>query len=89
MAQPSPLSALSGALKIADKGQRSLWMRRRQIRLNSQGWKDARVIGECQGADSRGAKGAGLSVARAAVAKFERIDNGGSHEVGYGPDDFE
>ena len=27
----------------------------RQIRLNCQGWEDARVIGERQGADGRGA----------------------------------
>jgi hypothetical protein len=81
------LSVLSGALKIADKVN-GLWMRRRQIRLNSQGWKDAWVIGECRGADRRGAKGAG-SVARTPVAKFVPIDNDGSHEVGYGPDDFE
>ncbi len=57
MAQPSPLSVLSNALKIvlmvvAYKGQLYLLPEHRP-------------------------------------AKFERIDNDGLHEAGYGPDDFE
>ena len=55
MAQPSPLSVLSGALKIADKVTVAMEAVGDKIRLNSQGWKDARVIGERQGADGRGA----------------------------------
>ena len=54
MAQPSPLSVLSGALKIADKVTVAMEAVGDKIRLNSQGWKDARVIGERQGADGRG-----------------------------------
>ena len=53
MAQPSPLSVLSGALKIADKVTVAMEAVGDKIRLNSQGWKDARVIGERQGADGR------------------------------------
>ena len=55
MAQPSPLSVLSGALKIADKVTVAMEAVGDKIRLNSQGWGDARVIGERQGADGRGA----------------------------------
>ena len=50
-----PLSVLSGALKIADKVTVAMEAVGDKIRLNSQGWKDARVIGERQGADGRGA----------------------------------
>ncbi len=52
MAQPSPPSVLSGALKIADVAMEAV---AEKIRLNPQGWEDARVIGERQGADGRGA----------------------------------
>ena len=55
MAQPSPLSVLSGALKIADKVTVAMEAVGDKIRLNSQGREDARVIGERQGADGRGA----------------------------------
>ena len=55
MAQPSPLSVLSGALKIADKVTVAMQAVGDKIRLNSQGWEDARVIGERQGAGGRGA----------------------------------
>ena len=48
MAQPSPLSVLSGALKIADKVTVALEAVGNKIRVNSQGWEDARVIGERQ-----------------------------------------
>ena len=46
MAQPSPPSVLSGALKIADVAMEAVGDK---ILLNSQGWEDARVIGERQG----------------------------------------
>jgi hypothetical protein len=44
MAQPSPPSVLSGALKIADKVTVSMEAVGNKIRLNSQGWEDARMI---------------------------------------------
>ena len=50
-----PLSVLSGALKIADKVTVAMEAVGDKIRSNSQGWEDARVIGERQGADGRGA----------------------------------
>jgi hypothetical protein len=47
MAQPSPpLSVLSAALKIVDKVTVSMEAVENKIRLNSQGWEDARIIGE-------------------------------------------
>jgi hypothetical protein len=52
---------LSGALKIADKVTVAMEAVGDKIRLNSQGWDDARVIGERQGADA----GAALPLARA------------------------
>ena len=50
-----PPSVLSGALKIADKVTVAMEAVGEKIRLNPQGWEDARVIGERQGADGRGA----------------------------------
>jgi hypothetical protein len=57
-----------------------------KIRLNSQGWEDARIITERQVL---------MVVAMLYLlpeprpAKFERIDHDGLAEAGYGPDDFE
>jgi hypothetical protein len=48
MSQPSPLSVLSNALKIADKVTIALEAVGEKIRVNSQGWEDARIIGERQ-----------------------------------------
>ena len=48
MAQPSPLSVLSDALKIADKFTITLEAVGNKIRANSQGWDDARVLTERQ-----------------------------------------
>jgi hypothetical protein len=48
MSQPSPLSVLSGALKVADKVTVAAEAAGNKIRLNSQGWEDARIIGERQ-----------------------------------------
>ena len=42
MAQPSPLSVLSGALKIANKSHGHDEAVGNEIRLNSQGWEDGR-----------------------------------------------
>jgi hypothetical protein len=39
---PSPLSVLSGALKIADKYTIAMEAVGNKIRVNSQGWEDAR-----------------------------------------------
>jgi hypothetical protein len=46
MSHPSPLSTLSGALKIADKVTVAMEAVGNKIRVNSQGWEDARVIDE-------------------------------------------
>jgi hypothetical protein len=48
MGTPSPLSTLSGALKIADKITVSMETVGDKIGLNSQGWEDARVLTERQ-----------------------------------------
>jgi hypothetical protein len=48
MQSPSPLSTLSGALKIADKVTVTMEAVGNKIRLNSQGWEDARVLNERQ-----------------------------------------
>jgi hypothetical protein len=48
MAQPSPLSVLSGALKIADKVTVAMEAVGNTSRLNSQRWEDARIIGDRQ-----------------------------------------
>ena len=46
MAQPSPLSVLSGALKIAHKFTVTMEGVGKKIRLNFQGWEAARMIGD-------------------------------------------
>jgi hypothetical protein len=53
--------------------------------LNSQGWKDARGIGEHQGAD----EGQLCLLPEHRQAELENIDQDGLHEAGCGPDDFE
>ena len=65
MAHPSPLSALSGALKIADKITVAMEAVGDKILLNSQGWEVRGSSASGRGADGRGALGAALSVARA------------------------
>ena len=89
MAQPSPLSVLSGALKIADKFTITLEAVGNKIRANSQGWEDARVLTERQVAMVVAIKGVALYLLpEHRPAKFENIDTEGLHEAGYGPDDF-
>ena len=88
-AQPSPLSVLSGALKIADKVTVAMEAVENKIRLNSQGWEDARVIGERQVLMVVAYKGQLYLLPEHRPARFERIDQDGLHEAGYGPDDFE
>ena len=86
MAHPSPLSVLSGALKIADKVAVAVEAVGDKIRLNSQGCEDARTLTE---------RAVLMVVARLYAlperrpARFERIDHDGLHEAGYVPDDFE
>ena len=89
MAQPSPLSVLSNALKIADKVTIAMEAVDNKIRVNSQGWEDARIIGERQVLMVVAYKGQLYLLPEHRPAKFERIDNDGLHEAGYGPDDFE
>jgi hypothetical protein len=56
MSAPSPLSTLSGALKIADKVTVTMEAVGNKIRLNSQGWEDVRVLYEPLGVHGGGAK---------------------------------
>ena len=80
---------LSGALKIADKVTVALEAVGNKIRLNSQGWEDARIIGERQVLMVVAYKGQLYLLPYHRPAKFEYIDQTGLHEAGYGPDDFE
>ena len=89
MAQPSPLSVLSGALKIADKFTIAMEAIGSKIRLNCQGWEDVRVIGERHVLMVVAYKGSLYLLPEHKPAKFENIDAQGLHEAGYGPDDFE
>jgi hypothetical protein len=85
MAQPSPLSVLSSALKIADKFTVTMEAVGNTSRLNSQGWEDARIIGDRQVLMVVAYK----LLAEHRPAKFEQIDQTGLREAGYGPEDFE
>jgi hypothetical protein len=60
-----------------------------KIRLNSQGWEDARTIGERQVAMVVAYKGTLYLLPEHRPQKFERIDHDRLAEAGYGPDDFE
>ena len=71
MAQPSPLSVLSNALKIADKFTVAMEAVGNKIRLNSQGWEDVRVIGERQVLMVVAYKGQLYLLPEARPAKFE------------------
>ncbi len=68
---------LSGALKIADKVTVAMEAVGDKIRLNSQGWKDARVIGERQVLMVEAHKGQLYLLPEHRPAKFQRIDNDG------------
>lgn len=89
MAQPSPLSVLSGALKVADKFTIAMEAVGDKIRMNCQGWDDARVATEYQVATVVAHKGQLYLLREPRPARFVRIDQTGLHEAGYGPDDFE
>jgi hypothetical protein len=89
MQPPSPLSTLSGALKIADKVTVAMEAVENKIRLNSQGWEDTRVIGERQVLMVVAYKERLYILPEHRPAKFENIDQEGLHEAGYGPEDFE
>jgi hypothetical protein len=84
-----PLSVLSNALKIADKFTVTMEAVDNKIRLNSQGWEDARVLTERQVAMVVAYKGQHYLLPEHRPAKFEHIDQTGLHEAGCGPDDFE
>jgi hypothetical protein len=89
MAQPSPLSVLSNALKIADKFTVTMEAVGNKIRLNSQGWEDARVLTERQVAMVVAYKGQHYLLPEHRPPKFEHINQTGLHEAGYGLGDFE
>ena len=89
MGTPTPLSTLSGALKIADKVTVTMEAVGNKIRLNSQGWEDARVLNERQVFMVVAIKGQLYLLPEQRPTKFEHIDHDGLNEAGYGPDDFE
>lgn len=89
MAQPSPLSVLSGALKVADKFTVTFEAVGDKVRMNSHGWDDARVCTEAQAPLVVARNGILYLLPEVRPAKFEHIDQTGLHEAGYGPDDFE
>jgi hypothetical protein len=76
---------LSGASKVADKVTVAMEAVGNKIRLNSQGWEDARIIGDRQVLTVVAYK----VLAEHRPAKFEQIDQTGLREAGYGPEDFE
>ena len=75
---------LSGALKIADKVTVAMEAVGNKIRLNSQGWEDARIIGDRQVAIVVASQGELYLLAEHRPAKFENIDTQGLHEAGTG-----
>jgi hypothetical protein len=79
MSAPSPLSTLSGALKIA---QVYGYHGGDKIRSDSQGWEDVRVIGERQVL----MVGTTLPPARAGAGEDREHLQDGLHEA---PEDFE
>jgi hypothetical protein len=89
MSQPSPLSVLSGAWKIADKATVALEAVGNKIRVNSQGWEDCPDGRRSPGRNRSGAQGATPPPARAPAGKFEQIDRTGLRDGGYRPEDFE
>jgi hypothetical protein len=56
-----------------------------KIRLNSQGWEDARVLNERQVFMVVAIKGQLFLLPEPRPAKFERIDHDGLNEADYGP----
>ena len=78
---------LSNALKIAYKVTIAMEAVDNKIRVNSQGWEDARIIGERQVLMVVAYKGQLYWLPEHRPAKFENIDTQGLHEAGY--DDFE
>jgi hypothetical protein len=79
----------SNALKIADKVTVALEAVGEKIRVNSQGWEDARIITERRVLMVVAHKGQLYLLPEHKPAKFERIDQTGRREAGYGPEDFE
>jgi hypothetical protein len=88
MAQPSRLSALSNALKIADKVTISIEAVGSKIRVNCHGWEDARVLTERQALMVVAIDGRLYLLPEHRPAKFEHVDLQGLNEAGYGEEDF-
>ena len=89
MSAPSPLAVLSGALKITDKVTLAMEAVGDKIRLNCQGWDDAKVISERQALLVVAIKGQLYLLPEPRPSRFERVDHDGLNEADYGPDDFE
>ena len=89
MAPPSPLSALSGALKVTEKRTVAMEAVGDKVRLNSSGWEGVRVIGEHQVLMVVAINGKLYLLPEARPEKYEHVDHTGLSEAGYGPDDFE
>jgi hypothetical protein len=68
---------LSGALKTADKVTVAMEAVGNKIRLNSQGWEDARIIGERQVLMVVAYKSSLYLLPEHKPAKFENIDTDG------------
>jgi hypothetical protein len=80
---------LSGAWKKADKFTVMLEAVGNKIRANSQGWEDARIVSERQALTVVAHKGQLYFLPEHKRAKFERVDQTGLREAGYGPEDFQ
>jgi hypothetical protein len=89
MSSPSPLSVLSNAWKIGDKYTLALEAVGNKIRVNSQGWEDARIATERQCLMVVAVDGRLYLMPEHKPSRFERVDMSGMHEAGYGPEDFE
>jgi hypothetical protein len=88
MSPPSPLSVLSGALKVTDKATVAMEAVGNKIRLGSQGWEDVRVITERQVLMVVALDGRLYLLPEPRPAKFERVDTTGLNEAGYCEEDF-
>ena len=78
----------SNALKIADKVTVTMEAVEDKIHRSSQGWEDARIIGERQVIMSWRIRGKSTLLDEHRPAKFKQIDRTGLREAGYGPEDF-
>jgi hypothetical protein len=81
----SRLGVLSGALKVTDKCTVAMEAVGDKIRLNCQGWEDAKVLGERQVLMVVAIKGQLYLLSEHRPAKFERVDHDGLNEAGTDP----